>query len=369
LELTNNGQPLPLLTFSGTSDLPFLATEFVQTHDIRDAHSVSCADQPCTIAALINSMERLLAPSRPPLPFPPAYPSLPPLSPPLDPLDIPRSVCELLTWAGTDRPPILAAERDLFCSTKYRLPSHLCENLLSDLCQLSLAALDPDEQIPVDIKLLSESPTSIISEKRRKLFNDSDVLEVHLKRKEINDWQDRVFGRVLCMVPARAGSERLRLKNMRLIGGKPMVEHAIQKALESGVCDRVVVNSDNDMFRPLAVRNGAEFYLRPLALGSSTTKADDVVCVRASEATRERSERASEASAKECAAAASSYLREHVTRRRTRLLCASLLPQQKGTPSLREPVTAAEGHVCFASLRSLSHLCAAAASSWACEHK
>jgi len=79
------------------------------------------------------------------------------------------------------------------------------------------------------------------------------------------------------MIPARAGSERLKIKNLRNINGKTLVEHAIEKAVESGVCDRIVLNSDSAAFAPIAARQSVEFYQRPKALGSSTTKADDVV--------------------------------------------------------------------------------------------
>jgi len=79
------------------------------------------------------------------------------------------------------------------------------------------------------------------------------------------------------MIPARAGSERLKLKNMRLIAGKPMIQYAIEKAKEADVCDRIVVNSDSNAFKAIAADHDVEFFLRPKSLGSSDTKADDVV--------------------------------------------------------------------------------------------
>lgn len=79
------------------------------------------------------------------------------------------------------------------------------------------------------------------------------------------------------MVPARIGSTRLKMKNLALINGKPMIAYAIEAARDSGVFSRVVVNSDNPIFSKIAERYGVEFYLRPAELGSSTTKSDDVV--------------------------------------------------------------------------------------------
>ncbi|MEW6428687.1 MAG: acylneuraminate cytidylyltransferase family protein [Thermodesulfobacteriota bacterium] len=83
--------------------------------------------------------------------------------------------------------------------------------------------------------------------------------------------------RVIAMIPARIGSTRLPMKNLALIAGEPMIGHAIRAAQESGVFDRIVVNSDAPLFAEIAGRYGVEFYLRPAELGSSATKSDDVV--------------------------------------------------------------------------------------------
>ena len=83
--------------------------------------------------------------------------------------------------------------------------------------------------------------------------------------------------KIIAMIPARMGSTRLAKKNLALLNGKPMISYAIAAALESGVFDRVVVNSENPAFGEIAARYGAEFYQRPEKLGGSTIKADDVV--------------------------------------------------------------------------------------------
>lgn len=82
---------------------------------------------------------------------------------------------------------------------------------------------------------------------------------------------------VVAMIPGRMGSERLPIKNLALIDGRPLISYAIEAAIESGVFDRVVVNSDGQAFGEVAQRYGAEFYLRPPALGSSETRSDEVV--------------------------------------------------------------------------------------------
>lgn len=83
--------------------------------------------------------------------------------------------------------------------------------------------------------------------------------------------------KIVAMIPARIGSTRLKMKNLALIDGKPMIYYTIKAAQESGVFDRIVLNSDSDVFEKIAERYGVEFYRRPEHLGSSTTKSDDVV--------------------------------------------------------------------------------------------
>ena len=82
---------------------------------------------------------------------------------------------------------------------------------------------------------------------------------------------------IYAMIPARIGSTRFKMKNLAMLNGKPMIAYSIVAALSSKVFDRVIVNSDSDVFRSIAEEYGAEFYLRPEHLGSSSVKSDDVV--------------------------------------------------------------------------------------------
>lgn len=82
---------------------------------------------------------------------------------------------------------------------------------------------------------------------------------------------------IIAMIPARIGSARLRLKNLALLNGKPVISYAINAAQSSGIFNRIVVNSDHELFLEIAKRYNVEFYLRPKELGSSTTKSDSVV--------------------------------------------------------------------------------------------
>lgn len=69
--------------------------------------------------------------------------------------------------------------------------------------------------------------------------------------------------RLVAMIPARLGSKRVRKKNLRMLGDKPLIAHTIETALASKVFDEVYVNSEADIFGRVAERYGAKFYKRP----------------------------------------------------------------------------------------------------------
>jgi CMP-N-acetylneuraminic acid synthetase len=83
--------------------------------------------------------------------------------------------------------------------------------------------------------------------------------------------------KIIAMIPARIGSTRLKMKNLALVNGKPLIAYSILAAKQAGVFDRIVVNSDSHIFESIASSYGAEFYERPEYLGRSTIKSDDVV--------------------------------------------------------------------------------------------
>lgn len=83
--------------------------------------------------------------------------------------------------------------------------------------------------------------------------------------------------KLLAMIPGRIGSTRLKMKNLALLDGKPLMSYAIEAAKASQVFDRIVVNADHPVFERIAAQAGVDFYLRPEALGSASTTSDEVV--------------------------------------------------------------------------------------------
>ena len=81
--------------------------------------------------------------------------------------------------------------------------------------------------------------------------------------------------RITAMIPARVGSERLKLKNLALLNGRPLISYAIEAAKTSGVFSEIIVNSDGEIFQEIASRYQVGFNLEPSHLGSA--KSDDIV--------------------------------------------------------------------------------------------
>jgi CMP-N,N'-diacetyllegionaminic acid synthase len=77
---------------------------------------------------------------------------------------------------------------------------------------------------------------------------------------------------VLALIPARAGSERVREKNVRPLRGHPLLAYAIAAARGAGVFDRVVCSTDSGKIAEVAQRYGAETpFLRPKELATATS--------------------------------------------------------------------------------------------------
>lgn len=81
--------------------------------------------------------------------------------------------------------------------------------------------------------------------------------------------------RTIVQIPARAGSQRVSRKNLRLMVGRPLIEYSIRAALDAGCCDEVIVNSDSDQILEFASSMGAGTYQRPASLAGDEATGDD----------------------------------------------------------------------------------------------
>ncbi len=80
--------------------------------------------------------------------------------------------------------------------------------------------------------------------------------------------------KIVCMIPARAGSKRIKNKNLRDLGGIPMMAHAIRAAKQADCFDEIYVNSECDLIGQVAENEAVRFYKRPEHLASDEATND-----------------------------------------------------------------------------------------------
>ena len=75
----------------------------------------------------------------------------------------------------------------------------------------------------------------------------------------------------VAFIPARAGSVRVKDKNIRPLMGHPLMAYSICAARQSGVFGTVVVSTDSEAYADVARHYGAEVLMRPAELASATS--------------------------------------------------------------------------------------------------
>lgn len=69
---------------------------------------------------------------------------------------------------------------------------------------------------------------------------------------------------LIALIPCRSGSTRIKDKNIRDLGGKPLIAWSIECALNAGIFDRVIASTDDPGYAEIAKQYGAEVpFLRP----------------------------------------------------------------------------------------------------------
>ena len=82
----------------------------------------------------------------------------------------------------------------------------------------------------------------------------------------------------ICVIPARGGSKRIPRKNIRAFCGKPMIGWSIDAAVSSSLFDRVIVSTDDEEVRDLAIELGADIpFVRPAELADDHAVLNDVM--------------------------------------------------------------------------------------------
>ena len=69
---------------------------------------------------------------------------------------------------------------------------------------------------------------------------------------------------ILCLIPARSGSKGMKDKNIKMLGGKPLLAWSIEQAKKSKYDMKIVVSTDSEAYKKIAIKYGAEVpFLRP----------------------------------------------------------------------------------------------------------
>jgi len=83
---------------------------------------------------------------------------------------------------------------------------------------------------------------------------------------------------VLAIIPARAGSKGLAMKNIMKINDKPLIEYTIHAAKKSKFVDRIIVSTDSEKIAKIAKSLGVEVpFLRPKKIAQDQSSNYQVV--------------------------------------------------------------------------------------------
>lgn len=83
--------------------------------------------------------------------------------------------------------------------------------------------------------------------------------------------------KILAVIPARAGSKGIPNKNIRIIGSHPLVYYSIHNALTSTMITDVIVTTDSEEVRTIALSMGAKCKWRDVSLCADDVTLDAVI--------------------------------------------------------------------------------------------
>lgn len=83
-------------------------------------------------------------------------------------------------------------------------------------------------------------------------------------------------GTIKTIIPSRIGSNRVKLKGMRILNGKTLIEHTLFALKKSKFLGRdIYINSDSKIWGELAQKENINFYHRKKELATSNSMIDD----------------------------------------------------------------------------------------------
>lgn len=83
--------------------------------------------------------------------------------------------------------------------------------------------------------------------------------------------------KIISVVPARMGSQRLKHKNLRELDHIPLIVRAIRKCKNADIFEEIWVNSEHKAFEEIAVAEGVKFHQRPEELSNDTATSEQFI--------------------------------------------------------------------------------------------
>ena len=81
----------------------------------------------------------------------------------------------------------------------------------------------------------------------------------------------------VAIIPARGGSQRIPLKNIKTFHGQPIIAYSIQAAQQSKLFDHIVVSTDDVKIADVAIEYGAKIHRRDPILADHLTGTQEVM--------------------------------------------------------------------------------------------
>lgn len=83
---------------------------------------------------------------------------------------------------------------------------------------------------------------------------------------------------IVALIPARSGSKGVPHKNIRKLGGRPLIEWSVAACKAARTIDRILVSTDSEQYAELARTMGAEVpFLRPAEISSDKSTDYDFI--------------------------------------------------------------------------------------------
>ena len=82
----------------------------------------------------------------------------------------------------------------------------------------------------------------------------------------------------ICIIPARGGSKGVKRKNIRSLGGKPLIAYTLESAINSNLFQDVVVTTEDEEIANISKNFGANVpFIRPQELATDLTTTEEVL--------------------------------------------------------------------------------------------